>query len=639
MDHSELIQEMVLLEKMTAQERLKHARRRRQQQLKNWTQRQGTSSNSTNVSAGMTNGTITTTSKSLKSTPKTKKSSVKFPESVILLEATARQDTDEVCQLLLSGNYNPNTANDDGLTPIHQCSIDNSEKLLKLLIEYGGDVNAKDRDLWTPLHAAATCGHLQICRMLIENGAELLGLNADGNMPYDICDDEITLDYIETQMDRIGITQDMIDKTRGQVEHQMLIDLQNLVKTKSQGSLRSIDDILSYRNTEGATPLHIASANGYQTVVEYLLKQNVSFNLQDNDGWTPMHAAAFWCQQAILTQLIETGADIYEKIPDGRSALDLCDDPDLRSVMVDIRKQNIRNQEKAAAVAAAAAAAQLQQKTNHRHTNITNTLPNGTTSRTGNLYESRSSVSSPYGSGSSLNRTSSIRRASIRDREKVKKLNENFLDVLQAKDKIQEDADEATVNVTTSNRILPIIPSATVTTAAIPSTTKLVPKEERASSVATASESTIREPVTTTATITTATSSSSSVIVKKATIPVIEISLPPLKLSPPLPPVPTQTTADTLSDVKRRREERRRCIGRSSSTVPPAVNSTPPELPVIDTNYKNNNNNNTNKIPNGIHESNKDDPLQRYTSTKNIEIHDHHKIDVDREKRICCTIL
>ena len=73
-----------------------------------------------------------------------------------------------------------------------------------------------------------------------------------------------------------------------------------------------------------------------------------------------------------------------------------------------------------------------------------NSLPNGTTSRTGTLYESRSSISSPYGSGSSLNRTSSIRRASLRDREKVKKLNENFLDVLQAKDKIQEDVDENT---------------------------------------------------------------------------------------------------------------------------------------------------------------------------------------------------
>ena len=146
----------------------------------------------------------------------------------------------------------------------------------------------------------ATCGHMHICRILIENGAELLALNADGNMPYDICDDELTLDYIETQMDRIGITQEMIDKTRGQVETQMLNDLQNLIQRKGQTSIRSIDDILSYRNDEGVTPLHIASANGYQTVVEYLLKQRVSINLQDGDGWTPIHAASFWCQQPII---------------------------------------------------------------------------------------------------------------------------------------------------------------------------------------------------------------------------------------------------------------------------------------------------------------------------------------------------
>jgi protein phosphatase 1 regulatory subunit 16A len=118
-------------------------------------------------------------------------------------------------------------------------------------------------------------------------------------MPYDICDDDPTLDYIETQMDRAGITQQMIDETRSQVENQMLSDLQTLIK-KSLSSSRSIDDILSCRNDEGATPLHIASANGYQIVVEYLLQQNVSINLQDADGWTPIHAAAFWCQQPIL---------------------------------------------------------------------------------------------------------------------------------------------------------------------------------------------------------------------------------------------------------------------------------------------------------------------------------------------------
>lgn len=146
----------------------------------------------------------------------------------------------------------------------------------------------------------ATCGHLQICRILVSHGAELLALNADGNMPYDICDDEVTLDFIETQMDRIGITQEMIDKTRAQTETQMLTDLENLVKKRPPNSQRSIDDILSYRNAECVTPLHIASANGYHSVVAYLLKQRVSINLQDGDGWTPLHAAAFWCQQAVL---------------------------------------------------------------------------------------------------------------------------------------------------------------------------------------------------------------------------------------------------------------------------------------------------------------------------------------------------
>lgn len=75
MDHSELIQEMVLLEKMTAQERLKHARRRRQQQLKSWTQREGLNGTSTTP---LVNGLTT----------KRKKFSVKFPENIVLLEGT-----------------------------------------------------------------------------------------------------------------------------------------------------------------------------------------------------------------------------------------------------------------------------------------------------------------------------------------------------------------------------------------------------------------------------------------------------------------------------------------------------------------------------------------------------------------------
>lgn len=78
MDHSELVQEMLLLEKMPAQDRLKHARRRRQQQLKNWIQREASS---TNGSSTLTNGKSSKPTRS-----QIKRAKIKFPENIVLLE-------------------------------------------------------------------------------------------------------------------------------------------------------------------------------------------------------------------------------------------------------------------------------------------------------------------------------------------------------------------------------------------------------------------------------------------------------------------------------------------------------------------------------------------------------------------------
>jgi protein phosphatase 1 regulatory inhibitor subunit 16A, putative len=156
---------------------------------------------------------------------------------------------------------------------------------MKLLIEFGANVNAKDSEQWTPLHAAATCGHLHLVKFLISKNANLLAVNADGNMPYDICEDEISLDYIESEMAKRGITQEMIDETRAEVENCMLQDLKTLAENGED---------LEFRDNQGATPLHISAANGYSTVVEFLLDNHVSTDVIDNDLWQPIHAAACW---------------------------------------------------------------------------------------------------------------------------------------------------------------------------------------------------------------------------------------------------------------------------------------------------------------------------------------------------------
>ena len=118
--------------------------------------------------------------------------------------------------------------------------------MLKLLLDYGANVDAQDSDKWTPLHAAATCGHLNLVKILINRGANLLAVNTDGNMPYDLCDDEETLDFIEAEMSKRGVTQELIDDTRALTEKQMLSDLMEVAN--HGGDLEEPDH-------QGATPV------------------------------------------------------------------------------------------------------------------------------------------------------------------------------------------------------------------------------------------------------------------------------------------------------------------------------------------------------------------------------------------------
>ena len=100
-----------------------------------------------------------------------------------------------------------------------------------------------------------------------------------------MCEDEETLDCIEAEMSRRGVTQELIDETRAATENQMLQDLTEI-------SARGGD--LEYPDKQGASPLHIASANGYTKVVEFLLENHVNVDATDKDMWSPVHAAACW---------------------------------------------------------------------------------------------------------------------------------------------------------------------------------------------------------------------------------------------------------------------------------------------------------------------------------------------------------
>ncbi|CAB3220117.1 unnamed protein product [Arctia plantaginis] len=304
MEHADLVSEMSQVEHLTTQERLHLARRRRMQQLKLWQQREKE------------------WARSRAKREKSNKRSIYFSDSVMLLEAAARNDIDEVRRLLSRG-VTPDATNEDGLTALHQCCIDNNEAMMRLLLDHGANVNAEDSEKWTPLHAAATCGNLNLVRILIQRGANLLAVNGDGNMPYDICEEERTLDAIESEMAARGVTQRLIDDTRASTEMKMLRDVAELVNERM--------DLDEPRDNQGATLLHIASANGYIKVVEYLLEHRASTDVVDHDMWQPVHAAACWGHLEVLELLVQYGADLNVRNKHDERPADICEEGEVRA--------------------------------------------------------------------------------------------------------------------------------------------------------------------------------------------------------------------------------------------------------------------------------------------------------------------
>lgn len=149
-EHEELLAEMELIERLPTQERLKQAKRRRALQLKKWLdfdrecemREQQTNITSTSEAAIFTEKNVyfdeqvakssnkkgrdtisSTTLMAAVTTQNQRRRGIRFQDHIVLLDAIMRKDYREVQRLLEEVRVTPNSANEDGLTAIHQVII------------------------------------------------------------------------------------------------------------------------------------------------------------------------------------------------------------------------------------------------------------------------------------------------------------------------------------------------------------------------------------------------------------------------------------------------------------------------------------------------------------------------------------
>ena len=88
---------------------------------------------------------------------------------------------------------------------LNKACIDECEDIAELLVGYGADIDAEDRELWTPLHASAACENFAMVQYLVGNGANVAAINADGNLPVDLVEeDEELRKYLHNEMNKHG---------------------------------------------------------------------------------------------------------------------------------------------------------------------------------------------------------------------------------------------------------------------------------------------------------------------------------------------------------------------------------------------------------------------------------------------------
>jgi len=239
---------------------------------------------------------------------------IRFEKKFMFLDSVTQQDVDEVKELLRL-DVDVNHTNPDGISALHQVSIDGNVEIAKILLENNAFIDALDNDGWSPLHACAQCGFTELARLLLESGANVATVDNEGELPIDKAEEHDMRELLSTWMRRRSID---INTVRTAEEQELLLCCEKVVNSR--------DKKLEAVTIDGATILHCAAAKGLPDIITMLARAGVDLNVQDNDGWTALHAAAHWCQPEAIEALIQYGADLFVVNTFAENALDISDE-------------------------------------------------------------------------------------------------------------------------------------------------------------------------------------------------------------------------------------------------------------------------------------------------------------------------
>ncbi|KAJ1435719.1 Major sperm protein [Sesbania bispinosa] len=168
-----------------------------------------------------------------------------------------------------------NSVNPKGRTPIHVAAMEGHVRVIEFFVSKGGNPNGVDSEGWTPLHCAASRGHLKAVECLLECSNVKYVRNREGKTAFDVA--------AESGHTRLL---DSLHWGDALLRAARIDDVHGMKRCLGEGAA------VNRKDQNGWTPLHWAAFKGRIKSVKLLLEHGAEVDTVDDAGYTPLHCAA-----------------------------------------------------------------------------------------------------------------------------------------------------------------------------------------------------------------------------------------------------------------------------------------------------------------------------------------------------------